>query len=73
MGEIGICGIDNRVSLFFPEWLDTDNSISGLILSNNLLYNLYYFVWDLVCFKKSFSSKIVCVEQKMIFSCVYGT
>ncbi len=60
----GICvyRIGTRASLSFPEGLDTDNSISGLILSNNLLYNLYSFVWESVYLKKSFLSKMECVE-----------
>ncbi len=44
MGEMCMCVIDNRASPSFLEELDTDDSISGLILSNNLLYNLHSFV-----------------------------
>ena len=39
-----MCGIDTGVSLFFPEGLDVDNSVSRLISSNDSLYNLCFFV-----------------------------
>ena len=39
-----MCRIDTGVGLFFLEGPGTNNSISGLILFNNLLYNLYSFV-----------------------------
>ena len=37
-------GRDTGASLSFLEELDINNSISGLILSNNLLYNLHSFL-----------------------------
>jgi len=43
MGEMGMCGMGTEAGLSFPERLDTDNSISELILFNNLSYNLYFF------------------------------
>jgi len=36
-------GINTRVGLSLLEGPSTDNSVSGLILSNNLLYNLCSF------------------------------
>jgi len=44
MGEIGICEIDTRVSLSLLEKSDVNNFIFGLILFNNLTYNLCSFV-----------------------------
>jgi len=44
--------MDTSVSLFLLEDLGINNSISGLILSNNLLYDLCSFVWELVHLKK---------------------
>ena len=46
----------------FLEGLGTDDSVSRLILSNNLLYNLCSFVWKSVYLRKGSSLKIVCVE-----------
>ena len=43
MEEIGIYGISTRVGSSLLEGPDADNFVSKLILSNNLLYNLYYF------------------------------
>ena len=63
-------GIDTGASPSFPEESDTDDSISRLILSNNLLYNLHSFAWELVHLEKISSLKIAYIEQKMIFSCV---
>ena len=62
--------IDTRASSFFPEDLGANNSVSGLILSNNLLYNLHSFSWELVYVGKFSLSNIICVEHKMIFHCV---
>ena len=62
MGEMCMCVINNRASPSFPEELDTDDSISRLILSNNLLYNLYSFIWESIYLGNFFSSKIVYVE-----------
>ena len=61
-----MCGIDTRA--FLLERSDANNSVSRLILFNNLLYNLYSFVWELVYLGKSFLSKMAYMEQKMIFS-----
>jgi len=55
----------------FLEESDTNGSISKLVLSNSSSYNLYSFMWELVYLGKSPSSKMACVEQKMIFSCVW--
>jgi len=70
MGGIEICGINIGAGSSFLEESDTGNSISRLILSNNLLYNLYSFVWELVHLRKSLLSKMVYVELKMIFPSV---
>ena len=66
-----IYGMDTEAGLSSLKGLDTNNSISQLILFNNLLYNLYSFTQDFVYLGKNFLSKIVCVEQKIIFSCVW--
>ena len=34
--------IGTKVGLSLPEGSDANNSVSGLILSNNLLYNLWF-------------------------------
>ena len=39
-----MCGIDTRADPSFSEGSGTNNSISKLILSNNLLYNLYSII-----------------------------
>jgi len=49
------------------EGSDTDSSVSRLILSNNLLYNLCSFTQELVYSEKNSSLKIVYIEWKMIF------
>jgi len=36
-----MCGMGTEVSLFYSEELGTNNSGSGLVLSNNSSYNLY--------------------------------
>jgi len=66
MEGIYVCRIGTGTSLSFPEGLDTDNSISGLILFNNWLYNLYSFAWESVYLKINFLSKMECVEWKII-------
>jgi len=43
MGGMDVCRIGTRAGLSFPEELGTDNSVSKLILSNDLLYNLHSF------------------------------
>ena len=68
---MGECGMSTGADPSFPEVLGANDSISGLVLSNNLLYSLHSFVWELVHLGKSSSSKIACVEQKMIFSCIW--
>jgi len=47
-----MCRMGTGAGLSFPERLGTDNSISELILFNNLLYNLYFFKWESVHLKK---------------------
>jgi len=47
-----------EAGLFFLEQSDTDNFVSGLILPNNLLYNLCSFKRESVYLEKSSSSKI---------------
>jgi len=66
MEEMGMCGIDTGASLSFLEEPGTNDSISRLILSNNLSYNLCSFVWELVHLGKSSSSKIVYVVENDI-------
>ena len=44
MEKMGVCRMGTGVGLSFPKESGTDNSISGLILFNNLLYNLCSFV-----------------------------
>ena len=66
-----MCGVGNGACLSFPEESDTDDSIFELILFNNLSYNLHSFVWESVYLGKSPSSKMACVEQKMIFPCIW--
>jgi len=51
-------GIGTRAGPSFLKGSDIDNFISGLILSNNLLYNLHSFAWESVYLEKSYSSKI---------------
>ena len=43
MGGMDVCRMGTRAGPSFPEELGTDNSVSKLVLSNNLLYNLYSF------------------------------
>ena len=44
MREMGMYVIGTEVSPYFLEGQDTNNSISGFILSNNLLYNLCFSI-----------------------------
>ena len=44
MEGMDVCRMGTRTSSSSLEELGADNFISGLILSNNLLYNLYSFV-----------------------------
>ena len=69
MGEMSVYGMSTKADPSFSEGSGTDNSVSRLILSNNLLYNLYSFIWKSVYLRKGSSSKMAYVEQKMIFSC----
>ena len=71
MEGMGEYGIDTRAGLSFLEKSGANNSVSKLILSNNLLYSLYSFVWELVHLGKSPSSKMAGVEWKMIFPCIW--
>jgi len=57
MGEMDMCEMDTGVDPLFPEESGADNSVSGLILSNNLLYNLCFFAWESVYFRKKFLIK----------------
>ena len=66
-----MCGVGIGAGSSFLEGSGADNSVSGLILSNNLLYNLCSFIWKSVYLEKSLLSKMACVEQKIIFSCVW--
>ena len=68
---MSVCKIGTRVGPSFPEELGTNDSVSGLVLSNNLSYNLCSFAWELVHLEKISSSKITCVEQKIIFPCIW--
>ena len=70
MGKMGMCEIGTRAGPYFPEELDANNYVSRLISSNDLLYNLCSFAWELVYLGKSLLSKLACVEWKMIFSCI---
>ena len=70
MGGLSMYGMGTRADPSFSEELDANNSVSRLILSDNLLYNLYSFAWALVHLEESLSSKMAYVEWKMIFSCV---
>jgi len=54
--------IYNRVSLFLLEDLSANNFVSGLILFNNLLYNLHFSIWESVHLEKNSWSNIACVE-----------
>jgi len=64
---MGVCGMGTEAGLSFSEESDVNNSISELVLPNNLSYNLCIGV---SVFRKSLSSKMACVEQKMISPCV---
>ena len=44
MEEIGVCRMGTRTDPSFPEELGTNNSVSRLVLSNYLSYNLCSFV-----------------------------
>ena len=71
MGGIGVCGISIRAGPSFSEELGANNSVSRLVLSNNSSYNLHSFAWELVYLGKSSLSKMVYMEWKMIFPCVW--
>ena len=71
MREMGMYKIDTGASLSFLERLGTDDSVSRINLSNNLLYNLYSFAQESVHLEKSSSLKILCVEQKITFPYIY--
>ena len=57
MGETG-----TRADLSLPESLSANNSVSRLVLSNNLLYSLYFFASESVHSEKNFTLKMACVE-----------
>ena len=65
-----MCRIGTGVGLSLLEELDTNNSVSELILFNHLLYDLHFFISESVYLEKNFSSKMACIECKMIFSCI---
>ena len=71
MRGMSVCRMDTEAGPSFLEELGTNDSVSRLVLSNNSLYNLYSFTWELVYLGKSPSLKMTCVEQKMIFPCVW--
>ena len=48
MKGMNVYGMGTRADLYFPKALDTNDSVSELVLSNNLLYNLCSFAWKLV-------------------------
>ena len=68
---MSICEISTKVDLSFLEGLDTNDSVSRLILSNNLSYNLCFFHKSQYIWKKSFLSKIVYVEYNIFLCMVY--
>jgi len=70
MEGMSVYEMGTGAGLSFLEELDANDSVSGLVLFNNSLYNLHSFTWELVYLGKSSLSKIACVEQKMVFSCV---
>ena len=45
IGGIGVCGMSTGADSSFSEELGTNDSVSGLVLSNNSLYNLYSFIY----------------------------
>jgi len=71
MKRIDIYGMGTRTGPSFLEGLGTDNFVSRLILSNNLLYNLCYFQWESLYLEKSSLSKMVYIEQRIIFPCIW--
>ena len=62
MGGMSVCGMDTRADLSLLEDLSTNDSVSGLILSNNLLCNLCSFIWKSVHLEKNSLLKIACME-----------
>ena len=44
MRGMSVCGMDTGAGPSFLEVLDVNNSVSRLVLSNNLLYNFYSFI-----------------------------
>ena len=71
MGEMSVYRMGTGAGPSFSEGLGTDDSVSRLILSNNLLYNLCSFVQKSVYLRKGSLLKMVCVEQKIILSCTW--
>ena len=71
IGGMNVCEMDTRIGLSFLKGLDIDNSVSELILSNNLSYNLYSFLWESVYLGKDSLLKIAYVEWKIIFPCIW--
>ena len=66
MGEMS-----TRAGSSLMEGSGADDSVSGLTLSNNLLYNLYSLIQDLVYSEKNSLLKIAYIEWKMIFPCIW--
>ena len=60
-----------KAGLFFLKESDIDNFVSGLILPNNLSYNLCSFKRELIHLGKSSSSKMAYVKWKITFSYVW--
>ena len=71
MEGMGICKIGTGAGPSFPEELDVNDSVSELVLSSNSSYNLHLFVWELVYLGKSPLSEMACIEQKIVFLCIW--
>ena len=62
MGGIGVCRISTGAGPSSSEGLGANNSVSRLVLSNHLSYNLHSFTWELVHLGKSPLSKMAYIE-----------
>jgi len=62
MREIDKSEMSTGAGLSLLKDSDTDNTVSRLILSNNLLYNLHSFTQEPVYLEKNFLLKITYVE-----------
>jgi len=65
MEGIDVYRMDTGAGPSFSEGSDTNNFVSGLILSNNISYNLHSFAWESVHLEKNLSSK--CGVENNIF------